>query len=320
MKRALALGAILVGACSSPNLSPDTVRGALPQAASTQISAPTATGGTAAVRGLGAGGDLVPASAVGDVSGYFVSTVTLAVAVNGSVAWSLGVLEAVVALPPTSCKEDGCTWGPGSHPLDPRDWKLTVTKVGDRFDYELAGQLKSAPTGFVTVLSGQAWPGGAPHRGHGSFFVDHEAGRALGFTDTGTLEVTYDNRTDLAIGATLLGFTDASAPYHVGNAVYAYAEGPTGGDLQVAFHDLTSTADPRLALHSRWAFDGAGRGDAAYSQAAPAASYTAAECWSPATTAPPFRVVFYLDSAGATSGAEASCAFAPGEPPTLTAP
>lgn len=320
MKRALVLGAVLVAACSSPKLDPDAVRGALPQSASTQIAAPTATGGAAAAGALGAGGDLAPASAVGDVSGYFVSTVTLAVAVNGSVAWSLGVLEAVVAMPPTSCKEDSCTWGPGSHPLDPRDWKLTVTRAGDHFTYDLAGQLKSAPTGFVTVLSGAAWPGAAPHRGHGSFLVDHEAGKALGFTDTGTLEVEYDNRTDLSIGATFLGFTDANAPYHVGNAVYAYAESPTGGDLQVAFHDLTSTADPRLALHSRWALDGAGRGDAAYSQASPAAAYSAAECWSPATTSPPFRVVFYLDSSGATSGAEGSCAFAPGVPPALTAP
>lgn len=319
MTRALVLFVALLAACGNAKLNPDDARAALPQQGDSQIGAPTATVAAAgAPAGVGTM-NASPASVAGDVSGYFVSTVTLAVAVNGSVAWSLGVLRAVVESPPTECDAASCTWGPGSHPLDPRDWKLVVTTAGDHFDYALSGELKSQPTGFVTVLSGSAWPGASPRKGHGTFLVDLDSAQALGFTGTGTLEVSYDNRTDLSIGATFLGFT-AQDTGHKGNAVYAYAESATGGDLQVAFHDLTAAVDPELALHSRWNLAGAGRGDAAYAQTTPALSYTASECWSAAAATPPFRVVFYVDSTLATSGAESDCAFSPAAPPTLSAP
>ena len=156
MKRAIVLFAALLGACgASKELTADEIRNAMPQKESASINAPTSGSGVQA--GLNPARDPA-ASNVGDVSGYYLSTATLAVAVNGSVAWSLGVLQAVVQWPPTSCDKTSCTWGPGSSPLDPRDWRLTVSKAGDHFDYQLAGQRKAQPDGFVTVLSGSAYP------------------------------------------------------------------------------------------------------------------------------------------------------------------
>ncbi|HSB20889.1 MAG TPA: hypothetical protein VLD85_12830 [Anaeromyxobacteraceae bacterium] len=305
------LAAALLAACGGGKLTADEVRNALPQAQSAQINAPTSTAAAAQAKvAIPAGAQAL--SAVGQLSPYFVDTVTLAVVVNGSVAWSLGVLRAVVdTFPPTSCAADSCTWGPGSHPLDPRDWKLVVTRVDDHFDYQLSGQLKSQPNGFVTILSGSAYPSGMPHRGHGSFQVDHDAAQAIGYTDTGTLDVTYDNRADVSVGATALGFTGADT--HTGNAVYQYAESATGGDLEVAVHDLT--LDSRLALHSRWNLAGAGRGDAAFLSGT--IDVSASECWSAAADG--FKVVFYDDSLVVPAGVETDCAFLPAAPPTLTA-
>jgi hypothetical protein len=316
MKRALILTAALLTACGNKDLTADEIRGALPQKEAAQINAPT--GGPAVAKAIlpdRAVSSLIPG--VGDVSGYYVSTATLAAAVNGSVIFALGTLHAVVQLPPTHCDKASCTWGPGSHPLEPNEWKLTVTKVGDHYDYALAGQHKATPTGFVTVLSGSAWSDGGG-RGHGTFLVDNDAAQALGNTDTGTLDVEYDNRTSPTIGATFLGFTGSDG--HLGNAAYRYAEEATGGDLQVGFHDLTAAVNPSLRLHSRWNLQGAGRGDASYAQTAPAATYTASECWSSALVNPPFRVVFYADSTPASVGTEASCAFATASPPTISVP
>jgi len=316
MKRAIFLIAALLAACGNKDLSADEIRGALPKKETAQINAP-ATAGAGVTRAALPSQLAGAASTVGGTSGYYVSTATLAWAVNGSVIWALGTLHAVVQLPPSTCDKSSCTWGPGSHPLEARDWKLTVTKAGDHYDYALAGQLKSSPTGFVTVLSGRAWADGGG-KGHGTFLVDHEAGKALGYADTGTLDVEYDNRGDPTIGATFLGFTGSDR--HLGNAAYRYRENAAGGDLQVAFHDLTNPVDPRLALHSRWNAQGAGRGDADYGQTTPAAHYTASECWSSALTTPPFHVVFYVDSSSATSGAEGDCAFATRSDPSLSAP
>jgi hypothetical protein len=307
----LLLAATLLAACGG-KLTADEVRNALPRQESAQINAPSATQGQAQAKATVPGTGAQAQSSVGELSPYFVSTVTLAVVVNGSVAWSLGVLRAVVdTFPPTSCAADTCTWGPGSHPLDPRDWKIVVTRVADHFDYQLQGQLKSQQTGFVTILSGSAYPSGTPRRGHGSFLVDHDAAQAIGYTDTGTLEVTYDNRTDLSVEATALGFTGSDQ--HLGNAVYQYAESATGGDLEVAFHDLT--LDSRLALHSRWNLAGAGRGDAAFLSGT--IDVSASECWSAAADG--FKVVFYDDSVVVPAGNEADCAFVPAAPPTLSA-
>jgi hypothetical protein len=305
------LAVALLAACGGGKLTADEVRNALPQPQNAQINAPTATAAAAQAKAAAPTGAQAR-SAVGQLSPYFVDTVTLAVVVNGSVAWSLGVLRAVVdTFPPTSCAADSCTWGPGSHPLDPRDWKLVVTRVGDHFDYQLSGQLKSQPNGFVAILSGSAYPSGMPHRGHGSFQVDHDAAQAIGYTDTGTLDVTYDNRADVSVGATALGFTGADT--HTGNAVYQYAESATGGDLEVAVHDLT--LDSRLALHSRWNLAGAGRGDAAFLSGT--VDVSASECWSAAADG--FKVVFYDDSLVVPVGVETDCAFMPAAPPTLTA-
>ncbi|MBI5067430.1 MAG: hypothetical protein HZB56_04260 [Deltaproteobacteria bacterium] len=310
MKRALILltVAALAGCSQKDKISVDEARAAVQSANGIQIAAP----GAATPAGA-------QASTVGDLSGYRGATRTLSVAFNGTVAWSVGLVRLVVAFPPTECKDDTCTWGPWSDALAAVEWKLTVTKVErGHFEYAFAGHLKAQPTAaFVTVMSGTAFPE-SPLRGHGSFVIDNDAARALGSSDTGRLEATYDNRGGLSIGATFTGLTDGNSG-SLGNARYSYAESATQGDLQVAFRNTTADPDATLALHSRWVIPtGEGRGDATFTQGA--LTYGASECWNGSSQG--FRVVYWTsnDPNQPASGSEADCAFTGAQPPSFPAP
>jgi hypothetical protein len=60
------------------------------------------------------------------------------------------------------------------------------------------------------------------------------------------------------------------------NAAYAFEEGASGGELQVAFENLDTTAV--VSLRTRWSASGQGRSDVRYT-AAGGGSLTASECW-----------------------------------------
>jgi len=309
MKRALVLlSAAALAACGQNKIDADEARSAVQSANGIQIAAP----GAATMAGA-------QAAVVGDNSKYRDATRSLSVAFNSSVAFPLGLVRLVVAFPPTSCHEDACTWGPWSDALATVEWKLTVTKVDKgHFTYVFAGHLKAQPTAaFVTVMSGTAFPESRV-KGHGSFVIDLDAARALGETDTGRLEASYDNRSGLSIEATIVGFTDKSDGT-LGNARYAYLETAAQGDLQVAFRNRTASPEATLALHSRWVIPtGEGRGDAFFTQGP--LSYNASECWSGSAQA--FQVVYWNsnDPAQPQSGVESACAFAGAEPPSFPAP
>ncbi len=308
MKRALVLLSAALVACGQNKIDADEARSAVQSANGIQIAAP----GVVSVAGA-------QASVVGDDSSYRKSTRFLSVAFNSSVAFPLGLVRLVVAFPPTSCQDDACTWGPWSDALAAVEWKLTVTKVAKgHFTYVFAGHLKAQPTAaFVTVMSGTAYPE-SRLRGHGSFVIDLDAAQALGETDTGRLEASYDNRSGLSIEATLVGFTDQNDGT-LGNARYAYLETATLGDLQVAFRNRSANPEATLALHSRWVIPtGEGRGDAYFTQGPLA--YNASECWSGSAQA--FQVVYWNsnDPAQPESGVESACAFTGAQPPSFQAP
>ena len=268
-------------------------------------------------------------STVGEVSGSYQLTVNLAGSINGAVIWTLGLIESITDLPPTSCTTDTCTWGPGSGALDPADWKLEVKHdaTADTFAYALSGRAKAGGDGqFHAVVSGVAKPTGTPHRGSGSFVVDFDAGKAINplSTDQGKLEVDYSNAVAGLghIDAQFLSVKDDSHPGQKDNAAYGFDEDAAGGgSLQIAVRNLTSL--DTIAIHSRWKASGAGRGDeAVHINGANASFYeaTLSECWGK----PPFLVSYYhtTDAAhlGADSGNAADCAFADVSAATKTAP
>lgn len=310
MKRAFSLLATLaLAACGGGTLDADEVRGALPFQENAQIAAPqsqAASGKTGA-----------QAAAVASDSGYFNLTRDLAASVNLGVGTTLGWLRFLVSLPPTQCKDDTCTWGPGHGPFDYNEFKLTVTRNGGQYDYALSGRPLASGGDFIVFLSGSAIPGGSPRRGHGTLTVDFDQVALLDgpHGDTGRIEVSYDARQALYLGVRFLGMLDKNPAVAAGtrvNAAYAFQASADGGDLQVASRTVAPAPDVRLSLHSRWLGTGAGRGDVRVVAGTQEAAKS--ECWGPA----PFPKVY--DSSAAAFGPESSCAFLPAVYATLQAP
>jgi hypothetical protein len=320
MKRTFAALIAALSACGGAHLTAEEARSAVPSASQAALGEPAGT--TAAGAALTATAVAAPGPAT---AAYASDTIRLARAVNGGVAWTLGALERVVALPPTACAGDTCTWGPWTGPFEVNAWQLTVTRVDDHYAWAFAGQPRTdAAAAFVTFVAGNAWTTGVRHVGHGDFALDLDAAARLARrTDDpapqrGRIEVRYDNRAAAQVGVTFLGTDDDAAPGTRVNAAYAFTAAAAGGDLQVATRNLTSGA--ALTLHSRWTATGAGRGDATFSDGA-GATYARSQCWAGAARL--FDLVFQVTAPPQASdaGAESACApFLAAEPPALAAP
>jgi len=235
--------AVSLTACGGGTLTAQEARSAMPSSSQATVPSPD---GSSSAQALSVAGGAPSAAAVVVAAPFAEQTRVLAAAVNGGVAWTLDVLQLVVALPPTSCAGDTCTWGPGSGALDLNDWKLTVTKIDDHYAWNLAGQPKSDPSvGFVTFVSGTAWPSGQPRVGHGDVLVDFDAASSLDHlatdpTGTGKIQVAYDNRAGRTVDVEFLGMTDDGDASQRANARYLYADDASGGD------------QARQAAPSRW--------------------------------------------------------------------
>jgi hypothetical protein len=252
MRKLSAIAAALLATACGQNMDPAEVRAAMPAAAVLAIDAPN-PGGTAAAAAPVARLAGAPAGAAVVAEGKAPLAVTsylFASAVNGGVFWALAPIHwLTTVVPPTSCTEASCTWGPGSGAADLNTWMLVVTRDGDAYDYVLSGAPRD-PAGapFVPVLTGRAFPGVVEHRGHGSFTVDfdrawaglaHPAGEVQ--QDHGSITADYDARIGLRLDVVFRGGLNRenpgtpAAPNKV-SAAYAFLATATGGDLQLGFH------------------------------------------------------------------------------------
>ena len=93
-------------------------------------------------------------------SEYAVMSYYLALTMNGGVAWSLGLVQLIVAYPATACVEDvSCTWGPWVDDHGLNRWQLHVEKAGDALRVRALGAAGLGPDrAFVDVLFGTAYP------------------------------------------------------------------------------------------------------------------------------------------------------------------
>ncbi len=294
MKRALVLIAAALTACGGSKIDATQARNALPTAASVQIATPDQSTTSQALTADGTTSFALTAQ-----SSAYRLTRDVAGTVNLGVGLWIGLLELVVALPPTSCAADTCTWGPWAEtdPLKPpASYQLTVTKEGEsQYSYKFSAAAGTSTT-FADIIAGTVSPNGVPHHGAGSFTVDFDAARTVNSTgtDTGKLVVNHDNVAGLKIDETLTGGTDQQGARKGDkvNSVYAFDQNASGGDLQVGLHYAATATNPEttFTLHSRWDSTGAGRADFTYK--APTVA-DASECWGARTDAPPFD----LDSA-----------------------
>jgi hypothetical protein len=309
----LVAAAALLAACGTSELDPNAVRGALPTAEAVALRTPEADASAIVSAG-------VQRQALGDTpmyrSEYAVTSYWTAVSVNAGVGYTLGLLQLVTLFPPTECAEASCTWGPWVDDAGLNRWKLEVEKAGDAFEYALSAQNGETAGDFVTLLSGVAYPGPDRRHGRGSFTIDFDAEDALAHgplwekTDFGRVTVGYDNLDGTSIDAVLLNGKndDPENPVFM-NAVYAFEDRGAGGELQVAFENL-STAES-VSLRTRWDAAGAGRSDAHYSGLDGVLGNGddgyASECWAGEA----FSFVEQYDSKFPELGPESACAFQP---------
>lgn len=284
-KLTASLAALVIAACGTQQTDPaQQYRDALPKAQAVAIGTPQdagTTSGALSVTQQPLGQTTSPQSEFATMSYY------LALSVNGGVAWVLATVRYVTAFPPTSCDDASCTWGPWVDDQGLNRWKLTVTKNGTAFDWALSAQPGSNPAAaFVDLITGTAYPADKDH-GHGTLAVNFDAQTQLDHgplwqqEDFGTLAVTYDNRTSATVDAVFLGAHDKDpANPHRMNAHYLFQAASSGGQLEVAFQNLDTTAV--VTLRTRWSPSGAGRADAHYTGPdglGGTASYYESECW-----------------------------------------
>ena len=251
--------------------------------------------------------------------------------VNGATGAILILVKTIVSFPPSSVHGDTAVWGPGSEPLEPNAWRLTVTRVEPHvFTWALDGKPKAADdSAFVTVLSGTHTRAVNSHGrpienyGSGTFTVDWDMAQTLPNHDNavGVATFTYARLAPGAlttIDVDFKGIKDDPPATELYNAIYRYTATPgAGGELKYAAkrdyypdpHPSNSAMED-FTIHSRWQETGAGRtdyqltgGDVATDGIAPV---TVSECWDPSFLSQ-YRNVSYDPSLN--WGAETSCSF-----------
>jgi hypothetical protein len=256
---------------------------------------------------------------LGQLAEWYVATRNVTRTFNGGSAWVMDLIHHIVEYPVTTVSGKTYTWGPWSDALDPAEYKLDVTEVGDgTYEYKLSGRSKTqAGAQFEAVISGMADPRPEELKGKGQFLLDFDASRRVNPIDAGDgrgkVTVRYDlaaRHLDLAIDSV----DDRGQPV---KADYAYNEtADRGGDMTFNIKGNAGGTTDKLediTLRSRWQPNGVGRADARLAGGdLGATTAIASECWDVS-----FKRVYYTDNVNfaPTEGAVASCAFATADLP-----
>jgi hypothetical protein len=261
---------------------------------------------------------------LGQLSEWYVTTRAVSATVNGA-ALAVGALVRLVTdYPPTQVEVDSAVWGPWQGPLDPIEWKVTVTRVAPhQYQYKFEGRDKHDPTAaFVTVLSGAHTPGldAAGNEmegfGSGSFTLDWNARATLPGPDgnVGTASYTYDHvgpATVVNIQAKFVQVRDNDHPDRLADVDYLYMQNPgADGSMDFLYSVPASAADAGGVgkVKSRWLWSGAGRSDVSVTPTNLALTYTVSECWNERYLSV-YKSVPLSTLATDNYGSEADCAF-----------
>lgn len=278
MKRFLLIGFLATGCMNTA----DQFRGAAPSQEAVKLNLPT-NGVAASERGP------ISPQTIGQRAGFYVITRTVTGVVNGGVALTLLVLEAIVDQQPTVLTLNHAEWGPYTDALSPSTWKFDVDKVGaEDYTYRLSGKPKNASdSAYAAVISGKAHVVSRVV-GSGDFSVDFAA---LASTDPashkahGTVSAHYDNTTfPRVVEVAFKGFDDGNGSYTPDGALYKYTENADhSGEFDFVAkadvdHDPAATLEV-LAMKSRWLPTGQGVSAVTASGGSLATTATAAECW-----------------------------------------
>ncbi len=282
--------------------------------------------------------------AVGEPGRFYAMTLSVSRAMNLQALALLGVVRAVVHLPPTRDDGDSKVWGPYTPGgLEPATFRLTAQKVADdhyTFKLEARPRASSAEADYKIVLDGESEQV-AGDRGKGRIRLDFDVARTLDPTscENGKATFFYDaTQPAREIRVELRGYASRNDGNPVcrrelaHDADYAYTRDSSGAgtflfDVQANVNDA-SEAKPlleQIKIRSRWQADGAGRSDVAVTGGEVVQDLaraglgvdkvTATECWGAS-----FRVSYQTSAPEAvhlwpTEGDTASCAFSAAELP-----
>jgi hypothetical protein len=253
---------------------------------------------------------------------------TITRAVSGTVnagALAVGALVRLITnYPATTVTLDSAVWGPWQGPLDPVEWKVTITRVAlHQYQYKFEGRDKHDPlAAFVTILSGVHTAGldatGAEMEGFGagSFTLDWNARATLPAPDdnVGTANYTYDHvgpATVVNISAKFRQVKDDKQPGKLVDVDYAYQQNPSAeGSMDFLYNvpALGTSAGGLGKVRSRWLWSGAGRSDVTATTTDSTLTYNLSECWDINYTSI-YKSIPLSTSTTDNYGSEANCAF-----------
>jgi len=232
---------------------------------------------------------------LGQTAEWYLTTRAVSFTVNAG-ALAVGALVKIVTNhPPTSVTADSAIWGPWQGPLDPVEWKVTITRVAPhQYQYKFEGRDKHDSTAaFVTVLSGEHSPGldaqGDEMEGFGSgnFVLDWDARATLPMPDdnVGTASYVYSHVGPGQVVNISAQFRKVKDDDHPGRRVdvdYAFMQNPSADGSMDFLYTVPATAGAaggQGKVKSRWQWNGAGRSDVSVTATNFALTYTVSECW-----------------------------------------
>jgi hypothetical protein len=268
----------------------------------------------------------------GQTAEWYQVTRAVSATVNGG-ALAVGALVRLITdYPATSVAPDSAVWGPWQGPLDPVEWKITITRMAPhQYQYKFEGRDKhDTAAAFVPVLSGVHTPG-LNEQGHelegfgvGTFTLDWNARATLPGPDdnVGTANYTYEHQGPgqvINIKAQFRQVKDDKRPNKLVDADYAFVQNPGSvGSMDFSYNvpaDVVS-AGGLAKVRSRWQWDGAGRSDVTATATDLTLTYTLTECWN-MNYASTFKTVPLSTDPADYYGSQATCAFATPEFSTL---
>ncbi len=305
MRRALLLLALLTVGCAAGD---DPYRAAVPTRDAVAINVPGGSTGTSSAQ---------EEALLGAQASFYTLTRQISTGLNNGAAMFFGLVEKLVATPPTAHDATNSYWGPFTDALSPMTVELGVNRV-DAQDYMffLGGKPKGAPdSAFMGLFGGTAHPIDAAH-GSGELDVNFTELNALDPTvnpATGGIAFKHDNTADpRTVDVQFGNFLDGTPGSTPLDALYHYAEhadqsGSFAFGLRTDFdHDPNGILED-VALSSRWLASGAGRADLVATGGSLPAGFVvhATECWD--TT---FARVFYTEDVDPTKteGNVSACA------------
>ena len=262
---------------------------------------------------------------LGETAEWYRTTRNVSVVVNAG-ALAVGTLVKLVTdFPPTSVTSDQAVWGPWHGPLDPIEWKVTVTRIAlHQYQYKFEGRDKHHQTAaYVTVLSGTHTAGldaqGLEMEGFGSgaFVLDWNARAALptpSDKNVGTATYTYDHvglDAVVRIAAQFKQVKDNGQPSKLVDVNYSFIQNPgADGSMDFTYSVPADATSPGgiSRVRSRWLSSGAGRSDVSLVSTDLAATYTTNECWDTSYLSV-YKAASYSTIAASNWGNESDCAF-----------